>query len=157
VKGYKMRSLHVWVVVLAVITTVGILGAGRTSEVADDAVAMKVGVVLDATPTKLRFSLKNVGKEEFVCPPFMVGGNLIVCVAPDGTEVRISANKELPASQMVRVAPGETRYWDLEVVSDPRKTLPWKGTGWHQVYWMIGNHKSAPIWCYAVLPAEEAK
>ena len=109
---------------------------------------LKVGVLLDSSPTKVMFSVTNHGTQSIFTSELGINNNRPTFITPDGKESEDVVFERLPRGVgAVTGEPGQTKNWELAIAGAmQRRKL--QVPGWYGLYWSFEGAKSKTVWFY---------
>jgi hypothetical protein len=123
-------------------------GASARAAEPENALELKIGVMLGRPGPQVRFRAVNPGKKEVVVSPVLgTNHNRIGYNRPDGKSVMLQVLKLWPVELFVHIQPGKSHDWELDLgkyLENRKETAP----GWYGFFWELQGVKSNTLWFY---------
>jgi hypothetical protein len=79
------------------------------------ALELKLSVIVDSKPTKLRCELSNTSNREILITDIGIGHNKLIITTPGGKEIDNSVWEDIPIEKMIRIPPKGKKVWIVDI------------------------------------------
>lgn len=111
----------------------------------ENAVYLKIAVVLEQNPTKLLLSITNNSEVVFTTTPLFTNYNRLLIITPAGQRIEHFRWKDVV--KPIDVKPKESQSWDVDI-SPILSFRGFNSSGLYEIYWQCGDINSNHILFY---------